>query len=206
MEPDDPDLEWDTVATRSAKIVAPLIDRLAAKALTVPQIVPWRDKSGLTDPIRALDLHLLSQPAANLLNLRQVQEERYELEDYRDSPTDAEILYQFRRYPWSSSSQKNLRDLANRDLFGGHAQSALRSFEDLLSHAVDADTKDASQVGIWTARNQIESPQTAADLLGNENPDRELSWLGEPTKAIEVCKKLLKNQACLLYTSDAADE
>ncbi len=194
MEPDDPDLEWDTVATRSARIVAPLIDRLAAKALTVPQIVPWRDKSGLTDPIRALDLHLLSQPAANLLNLRQVQEERYELEDYRDSPTDADILYQFRRYPWSSSSQKNLRDLANRDLFRGHAQSALRSFEDLLSHTVDADTKDASQVGIWTARNQIESPQTAADLLGSENPDRELSWLGEPTKAIEVCKQLLKNR------------
>ena len=195
MEPDDPDLEWDTVATRSARIVAPLIDRLAAKALTVPQIVPWRDKSGLTDPVRALDLHLLSQPTENLMNLRKVQEERYELEGYRDKPTDTEILYQFRRYPWSSSSQEDLRDLANRDLFGGHAQSALRSFQDLLSHALDAETKDASQVGIWTARNQIESPQTASELLGDEDPDRELSWLGKPTTAIEICRQLLANQA-----------
>ena len=206
MEPDDPDLEWDTVATRSAQIVAPLIDRLAAKALTVPQIVPWRDKSGLTDPIRALDLHLLSQPQENLLNLRKVQEERYELEDYRNSPTDADILYQFRRYPWSSSSQKNLRDLANRDLFRGHTQSALRSFKDLLNHAIDEDTNDAARVGIWTARNQIESPQTAEELLGNEDPDRKVSWLGRPTKAIEVCEQLLKNRATPPKQSPPAPE
>ena len=164
MEPDDPDLEWDTVATRSARIVAPIIDRLAAKALTVPQIMPWRDKSGLTDPVRALDLHLLSQPAAHLANLRKVQDERYQLENFRDNPTDDEVLYQFRRYPWSSASQNKLRELANRELFAGHAQSAWRNFQDLLNHAADSETRDASLVGIWTARNEIETPQNAAPV------------------------------------------
>ena len=194
MEPDDPDLEWDTVATRSARIVAPIIDRLAAKALTVPQIMPWRDKSGLTDPVRALDLHLLSQPAAHLANLRKVQDERYQLENFRDNPTDDEVLYQFRRYPWSSASQNKLRELANRELFAGHAQSAWRNFQDLLNHAADSETRDASLVGIWTARNEIETPQNAAQLLGDEDPDRKLSWLGKPTSALEICRELLKSR------------
>lgn len=193
MEPDDPDLEWDTVATRSARIVAPLIDRVAAKALTVPQIVPWRDKSGLTDPVRALDLHLLSQPSADLANLRKVQNERYELEKYRENPTDAEILYRFRRYPWASAAQKDLRGLANRALFAGHSQDAWRSFQDLLDHASDTETRDASQVGIWTARTQIEAPRTAADLLGGDDPAHKLTWLGKPTPAGEICRQLIEN-------------
>ena len=193
MEPDDPDLEWDMVTTRSARIVAPLIDRVAAKALTVPQIVPWRDKSGLTDPVRALDLHLLSQPKADLANLRKIQDERYELEKYRENPTDDEIIYRFRRYPWSTAAQKGLRDLANRALFAGHSQAAWRSFQDLRDHAIDPETRDASQVGIWMARIQIENPHTAEELLGDDDPARKLTWLGKPTAAGEICRQLIEN-------------
>ena len=151
---------------------------------------------------------------AHLANLRKVQDERYQLENFRDNPTDDEVLYQFRRYPWSSASQNKLRELANRELFAGHAQSAWRNFQDLLNHAADSETRDASLVGIWTARNEIETPQNAAQLLGDEDPDRKLSWLGKPTSALEICRELLKSRPlpprqlsnCLLYTSDAADE
>ena len=204
MEPDDPDLEWDTVATRSARIVAPLIDRVAAKALTVPQIVPWRDKSGLTDPVRALDLHLLSQPPADLENLRTTQEQRYELENYRDNPTDSEILYRFRRYPWAPSAQANLRELANRALFAGRSQAAWRSFRDLLDHATNEETRDASQVGIWTARAQIETPRNAADLLGRDDPTRKLRWLGKPTPAAEICRQLIETHRSPQTTNPVA--
>ena len=189
MEPDDPDLEWDLVTTRPASLVAPVIDRVAAKALTVPQIVPWRDKSGLTDPVRALDLHLLSQPVAELEKLRSIQEQRYVLEKYSANPTDAEILFRFRRYPWAPSAQAGLRQFANRALFTGHSQAALRSFRDLLNHATDQESRGAAQVGIWTARTQLESPDNPADLLLHADPDRPYPWLGKPTPASEICRQ-----------------
>ena len=193
MEPDDPDLEWDLVTTRPASLVAPVIDRVAAKALTVPQIVPWRDKSGLTDPVRALDLHLLSQPVAELEKLRSIQEQRYVLEKYSANPTDAEILFRFRRYPWAPSAQAGLRQFANRALFTGHSQAALRSFRDLLNHATDQESRGAAQVGIWTARTQLESPDNPADLLLHADPDRPYPWLGKPTPASEICRQLIEN-------------
>ena len=193
MEPDDPDLEWDLVTNRPASLVAPVIDRVAAKALAVPQIVPWRDKSGLTDPVRALDLHLLSQPAGQLAALRTLQEQRYELEEYDANPTNSEILFRFRRYPWAPSAQAGLRELANRSLFAGHSQAALRSFQDLLSHASDEATREAAQVGAWTARTLIENPAFPADLLEQNDPTQTYSWLGRPTPASEICRQLIEN-------------
>lgn len=194
MEPDDPDLEWDLVTTRPASLVAPVIDRVAAKALTVPQIVPWRDKSGLTDPVRALDLHLLDQPVAQLQKLREIQEQRYELEKYDRDPTDTEILFRFRRYPWAPSAQSELREFANQALFAGHYQSALRSFQDLLDHAIDQENREAAQVGIWTTRTQLENPGSPADLLLQMDPDRPFPWLGKPTPASTICRQLIEKR------------
>ena len=193
MEPDDPDQEWDLVATRSPRQVTEIIDRLAAKALNVPQIVPWRDKSGLTDPVRALDQHLLHQPKADLKALRAIQEDRYELEKIGPDPSDAQILTRFRRFPWAPSAHQQLLALANRALFAGHAHAALRSFQDLLDHAIDPETTEAAQVGLWTARSLIERPKSAGELLGVSDPTRELSWLGVRTKAEEICRKLIEN-------------
>ncbi|NIP96657.1 MAG: hypothetical protein GWO24_25775, partial [Akkermansiaceae bacterium] len=70
MEPDDPDGRWRTVLDRSPAEIAPEVDRLAAQAHAVEQIVLWQDVSGITDPHRALDLHLLSKPAPELRALR----------------------------------------------------------------------------------------------------------------------------------------
>ena len=79
MEPDDPDGEWGIVANRSLRQFPEVIDQLVGKTLIDNQIVLWRDKSGITDPARALNLHLLSQPRADLEPLRRFQAERYAL-------------------------------------------------------------------------------------------------------------------------------
>ncbi len=193
MEPDDPDGDWGVVVNRPARGIPDVIDRLAARALNLNQIVPWRDSSGLTDPARALDLHLLSQTRAELEPLRELQAQRFALENLGAAPSDADILAMARRFAWAPGAQQGLRNLGNRMLFAGRAQSALRSFRDLLDHAADAKTRDAAQVGVWTAQAQIENPSSIDELLGGVAPDRLFSWLGKPTKADEICRQLIEN-------------
>ncbi|MFP6668207.1 MAG: PQQ-binding-like beta-propeller repeat protein [Pirellulales bacterium] len=195
MEPDDPDGEWGIVAGRSAQQIPVIVDRLAARALVGEQILPWRDKSGLTDPVRALDLHLLSQPRGELEPLRRLQAKRYAQRDIESVTPDAETLASYRRYAWAPAAQQRLQNLANRMLFAGRAQSALRSFREVLDHATDQALRDVAQVGYWTARAQIEQPAGVDELLGDVAADRLLSWLGKPAKAGEICRQLIERRA-----------
>jgi outer membrane protein assembly factor BamB len=198
MDPDDPDGEWDIVASRSARTIAIQIDRLAGKTLVTGSVVLWKDRSGLTDPVRALDLHLLSQPKADVEPLRKLQTERFSQENIRPTATAEETLALFRRYAWALPAQQRLLASANRQLWAGRAQSALRSFQDLLNHATDRMVRDAAQVGYWTARAQINPPMQLDEMLDGVDPNRSLTWLGKPAKASEICKQLLASGKPLL--------
>ncbi|MEK6235383.1 MAG: hypothetical protein N2C14_11810, partial [Planctomycetales bacterium] len=180
MEPDDPDREWAAVANRSAREIPKEIDRLAALA-TVGDGVPWNDMNGLTDPVRALDLHLLSQPKADLEPLRKVQAEDFAQEELPSSASHAEVLARYRRHAWAAAAQQRLLAWANRMLWTGRAQSALRSFRDVSEHASDASLRDAAQIGCWTAQAQIGRIETPEEMLGDVDPNRVFDWLGKPT-------------------------
>ena len=127
--------------------------------------VGWGDMSGATDPVRALDLHLLSKPDAELSALRKVQDEMFALEDIAPTPGEAEILALYRRYPWSLAAGKLLFKQANKALWSGRAQSAIRSFVDLLGHSNDAKLKDQAQVGYWAALAQFSDRDQLADAF-----------------------------------------
>ena len=208
MEPDDPDGEWAVVADRPVREIPRDVDRLAGKAMVADHVVLWRDMSGLVDPARALDLHLLSQPKADLEPLRKLQAERYAQEDQRSVSSLENALALYRRYAWALPAQRRLLARANRMLWAGRPQSALRSFRDLLDHATDAKLRDAAQVGYWTALAQTESlfaPRTKRkhfvrgakndqplnELLDGVDPNRSYTWLGKPTKAGEICQQLI---------------
>jgi outer membrane protein assembly factor BamB len=195
MEPDDPDGEWGSVFNRAARDVPMVIDRLAARTLIPNQHVIWRDMSGVTDPSRALDQHLLSRPKADLERLRKLQAGRLAREEISAKPTDAEVLALFRRYRWAEPAQQRLLLLANKMLWSNRARSALRSFQDLLDHAVAADIRDAAQVGYWTARSQIGTVDDLDEMLDGVDPNRKLPWFGKRTKASTICKQLLANQS-----------
>jgi outer membrane protein assembly factor BamB len=195
MEPDDPDGEWAVIANRPVRAIPSVIDRLAAKALIPEQIVEWSDSTGITDPARALDLHLLSQPPADLAPLRRLQAQRYAREDLGASGSDAEILAMSRRYAWALGSQQQLQKLANQKLLAGHAESALRSFRNLLEHTTDKKLRDLAQVGYWTSRAQTGNVRSLDELLGEVAPDRVFSWFGKPTKASAICRQLIENRS-----------
>ena len=194
MNPDDPGGEWGVALNRAVSQIPQVIDRLALTTTVGENVVLWKDMSGLTDPVRALDLHLLGQPEADLKPLRKLQAERFALEDHPPAPTEAETLALSRRYAWALPAQRRLLVLGNRMLWAGHAQSALRCFKDLLNHATNARLRDTAQVGYWTALAQIEHPSRRDELLGNVAPGRRYIWLGKPTTAGEICERLIKKR------------
>jgi outer membrane protein assembly factor BamB len=208
MNPDDPDGEWNLVATRSPREIARQIDRLAAKLLAPDTVVPWRDESGVTDPSRALDMLLLRQQAADMDPLRRIQALRFNSEVSQSIEVDPVSL--FRRYPWALPAQKLLLEDANRALWSGRSQVALRSFGDVLAHANDDEVLSAAQVGYWTALAQTDSADlgenldggdSVALLLGNVDPQKTFKWLGKPTAAEGICKQLLANQSPAITVS-----
>lgn len=190
MNPDDPDGEWGLIANRSTPAI---IDRLAGRSFVNNDFVPWRDSTGFIDAIQTIDLHLLSQPRADLEPLRRVQAGRFAQENIGSAPSDDIIVSMSRRYAWAQAAQQRLKEFANRMLFAGRSHSALRSFQDLLSHATDKETLDVAQVGIWAARSQIENPESVDQLLGDVDPDRVFSWLGNSAKASEICRQIIEN-------------
>lgn len=190
--PDDPEGRWRAALDRLPSSNAEGLDRLHGHAATGLEVIPWIDLSGVTDPLRALDQHLRSKPKRELRALRKVQDENLSRETISSAPTTAELLALTRRYPWSLSAQKLLLKLGNEALWEGRADSALRSFEELLDHTLWPSVKDAASVGYWTAlrmAGEIETLKKTADTI---DPDKVYPWMaGKATGAI-IRKTLLE--------------
>ena len=190
MEPDDPDGYWRAVLDHSPADVAGTVDRLIA--LASEQIVPWQDQPGVTDPLRALDLHLLSKPPAELTALRKLQDDHLKRETLPQDPSEADILTLTRRFPWSSTVHSMLLKLGNDALWSGRAESALRSFRELLTHAIDPKLRDAAQVGAWTALRMIGAIDELRATAGTIDPGRNYPWMDRTAKGSEIRAELFK--------------
>lgn len=190
MEPDDPDGHWRTVLDRSPADIPDAVDRLFA--LSHGQILPWQDLSGLTDPLRALDLHLRSKPPAELQALRKTQAENFLRESLPAKPTEADILALSRRFPWAPAAQKKLLVMGNEALWEGRAESALRSFQELLHHSTDVEMNTAAQVGSWTALKLIGGLEDLRASAGAIDPGKDYPWMGNTAKGELIRTELMK--------------
>ncbi|MFP6612559.1 MAG: PQQ-binding-like beta-propeller repeat protein [Pirellulales bacterium] len=195
MELDDPEGRWQTVADRSPREIPEGVDRIAGAAMLDTEIILWRDMSGLTDPARALDLHLLSKPQAEMASVRKLQAASFAQEDIPVSADEARILELFRRYRWASPAQQLLLVHANRMLLAGRAQAALRSFQDIFDHAADARLKDESQVGCWAALVQMGDSEKITSSIAEGAPQKTYIWMGKPATVAEIREQLLARRA-----------
>ena len=196
MEPDDPDGYWRIVLDRSPADVPTMVDRVAA--LSATQIVPWADQTGLTDPLRALDLHLQSKAPLELRALRKLQNDLFERERLPTAPSEKELLALSRRFAWSATMQEKLLALANTALWTGRPESALRSFQELLDHTEDPELRGSAQTGFWTALRLIGAVaeiEASADVV---DPGKTYPWMGRAAKAAEIRGELLKNRSAPL--------
>jgi len=193
MEPDDPDGYWRIVLDRSPADIPGQVDRVAA--LAGGQIVPWQDQTGLTDPLRALDLHLRSKPTAELAALRKIQDDHFVRETLPSQPTEAYLLALSRRFAWSAEVHRRLLSVGNKALWEGRAESALRSFSELLAHSADPPLRDAAQVGFWTALRLIGAIDELRTSTGAIDPGREYPWMGGTARGSQIRSELLKGSS-----------
>ena len=196
MEPDDPDGYWRILLDRSPADVPTMVDRVAA--LSATQIVPWADQTGLTDPLRALDLHLQSKAPLELRALRKLQDDLFERERLPTAPSERELLTLSRRFAWSATMQEKLLALANTALWTGRPESALRSFQELLDHTEDPELRGSAQTGFWTALRLIGAVAEIEASAGVVDPGKTYPWMGKAAKAAEIRGELLKNRSAPL--------
>ena len=187
VNPDDPEDPWRKVLDRSPKDVPGEVDRLIALATSHRDLLMWvnTDGGGL-HPTRALDLHLLSKPSAELEALRKLQETLVSPEAQAAARTEADILKLTRRYPWARSGQVLLLKIANEALWTARFESAWRSFQDVLLHTSDPALREAAQVGIWTAQALSGGEAEVLAQPTAFEPAKTYPWMGRPTKGAEI--------------------
>ena len=190
MSPDDPDGYWRTVLDRSPADIPIQVDRVAALARN--QIIPWQDQTGLTDPLRALDLHLQSKPAAELAALRTLQDDLFARERLPNQPKEADLLSLSRRFAWSAEVHRKLLAVANEALWEGRSESALRSFREILTHSADPALRDAAQVGAWTALKLIGAFGELRAFADAIDPGKTYPWMGKTAKGAQIRAELRK--------------
>ncbi len=111
------------------------LDELMGEALKFDHL-PWLNGSGFLNTQKAITNHLLTKPADELKQLRQVQEYKYK-QVLGKQGLKLEGLNLLRRYPWSISAQQEMLKMAQQHLFKGEFHAAYLSFEHVLRHAQD---------------------------------------------------------------------
>ena len=186
-DPADPADPWSMIVDRSPKDIPGEVDRLIALATASRDLLMWlnTDGGGL-HPTRALDLHLLSKPSAELQALRKLQETLVSPEAQAAARTEADILKLTRRYPWAHSGQVLLLKIANEALWNGRFESAWRTFHEVFLHTSDPALREAAQVGIWTALGLSGGAAEVLALPAAFEPAKTYPWMGRPTKGSEI--------------------
>lgn len=187
VNPNDLEDPWGKVLNRSPKDFPGEVDRLIALATSSRDLLLWLNSSGGgLNPTRALDLHLLSKPSAELEALRKLQETLLSPEALAAARTEADILKLTRRHPWARSAQMLLLKTANEALWNARFDSAWLGFHEVLLHTSDPALREAAQVGVWTAEALTGG---AAEVLAEPTafePAKTYPWMGRPTTGAEI--------------------
>ena len=137
----------------------------------------------------AIDQLLRSAKPADLLPLRELQESKVGAvagEIRRMGDAD-EAVRLFRRYPWARSAQALLAEFAEDALRNGRFNWAARAFQDVLTHADDAQLLAQARVGSWLALAGL--PDWREDLeraMSAVPDDAMLPWRVGQAKAAEI--------------------
>ncbi|MFW6108352.1 MAG: PQQ-binding-like beta-propeller repeat protein [bacterium] len=114
---------------------------------------------------------------------------RRALRSARRSGEAQSLLEVYRRRPWSAAGAEALLEFGERLLREGGAGLAARSFRDVLTHGADGEVRAKARVGLWLA---LASDRAALERAFEDvEPDRRLPWMGRPTPASTIRKRLL---------------
>jgi len=185
--------DWETALDDPSNTSAKTLDGFYAEAKKFGEL-PWRDGRGFLNTEQVLNTQLLTQPGADMPALRRLQEAGYLKAVARANLTPAPLAL-FRRYPWSASAQAGLLKSAQQNIFQGQAQSAHRSFQDVLRHAEAKELRDQAQVGLWLSLAQFASPDAVAKAFQDIDANATWPWYGKREKTAVIKAALVKADA-----------
>ncbi len=188
------EVRWEMLEDVAVAEAATRLAGLLAADSEGSTLVPWGEARHRS-LWAAVDAHLVGQPEAARLLLRQIggEEAGRALRAARRAGDAEALLAVYRRSPWSAAGTEALLDYGERELRQGHGGLAARSFRDVLAHAADAESRARAQVGLWLSL----APRRAALEAAFEGiaPEAPYPWLGRPTPARVIRERLLGDPA-----------
>jgi outer membrane protein assembly factor BamB len=166
------------------------LDELMGEALKFNHL-QWLNSSGFLNTQKALTEHLLTKPAGELKQLRQVQDYKYK-QVLKKQGLKLEGLALLKRYPWSISAQQEMLKMARRHLFKGEFNAAYLSFQDVLHHAEDKGLLEEARVGYWICLSKISDQQTLEAAFKEVKPESTWPWNGKRVKSESILKSLTR--------------
>ncbi len=169
--------KWETIRNSPPANVVERIGEVYRDDAEGKNVLPWKDARHAS-VWALLDRHLLAQPPEALVELRRSQEAeaaRLKITDFRfqiSKPTicnlqSAIALASWRRLPWATTSQRALLAAAEEELRAGRPGLALRSFQDVLSHASDAALRAKAETALELAKTQLAGLRVSQSAIGN---------------------------------------
>ena len=190
---EDEDAKWFIPPKRPLRGLAGAIDRLIGESVVQTEPVAWHDEANQVDPWYAIDRQLLGRKPGELAELRKVQAAAARREMARGDLADMDaekLLAICRRYPWAHSGQRALLTHGQKVLWVGRRRAAIRSFRDVLAHAVDPPLRDAAQAGVWLALAQGHRRSDLAAAFEGVDPGKTFTWMGRAVKAGDIRREL----------------
>jgi len=146
-----------------------------------------------------MDDGLRAREPESLRPLRESQERAVaaaygQLGDDPDKPmADAAVVNMYRGYPWAESVQALMVEFGERMLKEGRPHWALRTFDDVLTHATDPELLGQAQVGYWLALATAAPDDTEAlrAAFAGVADDARLPWRGGRAPASDIKKEVL---------------
>lgn len=141
----------------------------------------------------AVDRLLADAPPVDLQPLRDLEEQkaRSAAAEFRHAGDMDGLMRLFRRHPWARSVHERLAQFGEQALREGHLNTALRFFQDVITHAADPDLQAQARVGLWLTLAQEAGSRAELDKAMTAVPDAApLPWHGAATPARDVKKAI----------------
>lgn len=175
---------WQAVRDLPAEAVPSQLHAMIGDAMEQGRFAADDSAATVTWLWNMVDRHLLAVKPEARRPLRQTQQS--ELQKTR--PTRS--LEFFRRFPWTDEGQRALLDFGRQDLALGRADTALRSFRDVLSHASTPALISEAQVGLWVALAQQGNRDEFDAAFRDVKPDDRYPWMGGTESARSIRERL----------------
>ena len=158
-------------------------------------LVPWSDGTGSIDLPLLMDQYLLQATRVEREDLRALQNEKADSEDFSVEKMESELLGLVRSYPWARKSEDALLRLGNRYFWAGRMEAAGRCFQEVVDRTERESVRKQAQVTLWLAKVRSGVLTRSDQILDGIEQDELFPWRGGRLRAQDLTGELLKERS-----------